>query len=174
MSDKVKKPKSSYLIFCDEQRELIKVSNPELKSTQVIQECSKRWNALSEQQKEVYKQKYQALAAEIPAKPKLEKPKSTKPKSAYINFCAAVRPNVKNNNPGLGPKDLMCKIAEEWSKLSESEKSTYKETSKEETTTAPAVAKVEEVKVAVVETPSTQVKKVRKPKKVVSESVLSE
>lgn len=170
MSDKVKKPKSSYLIFCDEQRALIKVSNPELKSTQVIQECSKRWNALTDQQKDVYKQKYNTLAAELPPKP--EKPKSTKPKSAYINFCAAIRSKVKAANPGIGPKEVMCKIAEEWSKLSESEKASYKEVAAEP---CAAPAKVEEVKVEpVVVAEPVPVKKVRKPRKVVAEPVLSE
>ncbi len=167
MSDKVKKPKSSYLIFCDEQRPLIKISNPEFKSTQVIQECSKRWAALTDGQKDVYKQKYQTLAAELPVQQKPEKPKSTKPKSAYINFCGAIRAKVKEANPGLGPKDIMCKIAEEWSKLTESQKASYKETAQ------PAEpVKVEEVKVeaAVVE----PVKKVRKPRKVAAEPVLSE
>jgi len=168
MSDKVKKPKSSYLIFCDEQRPLIKVSNPELKSTQVIQECSKRWSALTDAQKDVYKQKYQTLAAELPVQHKPEKPKSTKPKSAYINFCAAIRPKVKDAHPELGPKDIMCKIAEEWAKLSESQKASYKETAQ-----PVEPVKVEEVKVEVAAV-AEPVKKVRKPRKVAAEPVLSE
>ncbi len=41
-----KKPKTSFFLFCDAQREDVKGSNPEAKSTQIAQELASRWKAL--------------------------------------------------------------------------------------------------------------------------------
>lgn len=54
----IKKPKSSFLIFYDEQRPAIKAKIPDIKVTDITRECSKQWSALTEEQKDVYKQKY--------------------------------------------------------------------------------------------------------------------
>lgn len=135
-----KKAKSNFLIFCEEKRAEIKAAHPEMKSTQVIQECSKQWKALSDDQKDVYTKKYQELKAAIPVAPKPEKPKSNKPKSAYITFCTSVRESVKAANPGIGPKDLMRKIAEEWGKLADDKKASYSPQQSAEAVPEPAIA----------------------------------
>jgi len=124
---KVKKPRSNFLIFCDEKRPIIRAANAELKSTEVIQECAKMWKALSDDERQKYTKQYEALKkAHYAAHPKVEKVKSTRPKSAYINFCGIVREATKKENPGVGPKDLMRAIAVKWSALSDTEKLAYK------------------------------------------------
>jgi hypothetical protein len=58
MTSSIKKPKSNFLIFCDEQRPIIKAKTPDMKVTDVIRECSKQWSALTKEQQDVYTQKY--------------------------------------------------------------------------------------------------------------------
>lgn len=126
---KVKKPRSNFLIFCDEKRPIIRAKNSELKSTEVIQECAKLWKSLTDDEKSVYTKQYEVLKkAHYEAHPKETKvkKKSTRPKSAYINFCCLSREAVKKENPEANPKDLMKKIAEKWTALSDDEKLTYK------------------------------------------------
>ena len=128
MSDvqKVKKPKSNFLLFCDDKRAELKVARPELKSTEIVRECSRLWQELPADKKDVYTKKYQALKDSLPKIEKAEKPKSNRPKSAYINFCTLDRTRIKATCPDLGPKELMKKIAEEWNKLSVDEKAAFK------------------------------------------------
>lgn len=164
-----KKAKSNFLIFCEEKRVELKAKHPEMKSTQIVQECSKQWKELSESEKDVYTKKYQELKAALPVVAKPEKPKSDKPKSAYINFCTLSRGKVKAANPGLGPKDLMKKIAEEWTKLSVDEKAKYKTEAIAETK-IPEAKSVQVIEVKVVEEvkeePQTEVKVVEKKTRV--------
>lgn len=127
--NKVKKPRSNFLIFCDEKRPIIRAKNSELKSTEVIQECAKLWKSLTDDEKSVYTKQYEVLKkAHYEAHPKETKvkKKSTRPKSAYINFCCLSREAVKKENPEANPKDLMRKIAEKWTALSDDEKLAYK------------------------------------------------
>ena len=128
MSDvqKVKKPKSNFLLFCDDKRAELKVSHPELKSTEIVRECSRLWQELPADKKDDYTKKYQVLKDSLPKIEKVEKPKSNRPKSAYINFCTLDRARIKATCPDLGPKELMKKIAEEWNKLSVDEKAVFK------------------------------------------------
>jgi hypothetical protein len=123
---RVKKPKSNFLLFCEDQRAELKVSRPELKSTEIVQECSRLWKELSEEKKDVYNKKYQALKDSLPKVEKPEKPKSNRPKSAYINFCTLERARIRALHDGLGPKELMKKIAEEWALLSLEQKDKFK------------------------------------------------
>ncbi len=186
MSDiKAKKPKSNFLLFCEEKRAHLKSSQPELKSTQVVQECSRLWRELPESEKEVYTKKYQGLKDQLALDaPKKEKPKSTKTSSAYINFCVTVRERVKAANPGINPKDLMRKVAAEWSSLNDEGKAAYKPKCNDLCAQLEAVkiaapvevkpAPVEEKKAEVPEPVAAPAKRGRKARKVEKEPVLQE
>lgn len=41
-------------------------------------------------------------------------PKAPRKKSAYLEFISKARSSVAKKNPGLGPKDMMRKLAEEY------------------------------------------------------------
>lgn len=164
MSDtqKIKKPKSNFLLFCEDKRLELKSTRPELKSTEIVQECSRSWKELSPENKEVYNKKYLELKSALPKVEKPEKPKSNRPKSSYINFCTVERSRIKQGNEGLGPKDLMKRIAEEWAKLSLEDKDKYKseeleKVKKEEE--KPSVVVVEEKKEEVKEKKASRKKK---------------
>lgn len=165
MTDKIKKPKSNFLLFCDDKRVELKKSHPEMKSTEIIQECSRLWRESSEEEKGVYNKKYQELKLLHPTpqvvKSKTElkpvKEKSKKTVSSYLNFCSKNRESIKSQHTGLNPKDLMKKVAEEWNKLSIEDKSSYKvevtpesqleELKPESTETQTTTGKVKSVKV---------------------------
>jgi len=54
------------------------------------------------------------------------------PRSAYFLFMADKREEVKKNFPKLVHKELISKLGEMWSKLSDAEKQPYMETAKQE------------------------------------------
>lgn len=156
MTTILKKPKSNFLIFCDEKRPIIKAKTPDMKVTDVTRECSKQWEALTKEQKDVYTKKYEkekelyaaylleqqssSAAVTAPAiQEKVSKAKKASKKddvgekkssapvaNGYIKFCSTVRARVKTENPELGPKDIMKKIGEMWKILSQEEKDGYK------------------------------------------------
>lgn len=176
----IKKPKSNFLIFCDERRPDIKLKNPEMKVTEVVKECSRQWSLLTDAERDVYTQKYAKLkeeylvlvhaepvcdaAAETAAEEPAAEEKPVKKRSAvsngYIKFCSAVRSTVKAENPDLGPKDIMRKIGEQWNALSLEEKEAHK--------AAPRVPVPESVAPVPVPTPVPEivVPAVKKPRKV--------
>ena len=59
MTSILKKPKSNFLIFCDEKRPIIKAKFPTMKVTDVTIEMAKQWEALTKEQKDVYTKKYE-------------------------------------------------------------------------------------------------------------------
>lgn len=186
----IKKPKSNFLIFCDERRPDIKAKNPELKVTDVIRECSRQWSALSDAERNMYTQKYlkekevylkqvqdaQEAAGSlsevvVETKPVKEKKPRAAVSNGYIKFCSAVRESVKLQNPELGPKDIMKKIGENWNALSLEDKASYKSGTRvvEPKPVEPVVVKEVVAEVAVPAAP----KKVRKSRKVTQEPVLA-
>lgn len=54
-------------------------------------------------------------------------PKIKKPRSAYIFYQLKNRENIKSENPGVSPKELMKLIGNSWSNLSEDEKKEYEQ-----------------------------------------------
>lgn len=55
-----KKPKTSYMFFCAEQRLILKEVNDNLSFSEIMKELSKKWKSLSEEEKE----RYNSLAEE--------------------------------------------------------------------------------------------------------------
>lgn len=125
-----KKPKSNFMLFCDDMRGELKTQNPQLKQTEIAKECAKLWHALAQDKKDVYTAKYNELKSKyvkpepLESKPVVEK--KVRPKNAYINFCSQTRASLVQKNKDLGPKDIMRLLGEEWNKLSISEKEKYK------------------------------------------------
>ena len=53
-----KKPRTGFILFCDENRPILKKSQPDLKMGQVMKELGRLWSECSDEQKEVYNSKY--------------------------------------------------------------------------------------------------------------------
>lgn len=203
----VKKPKSNYLIFCEEQRLAIKQKNPQIKNTEIIQECGRLWKLLTPEQKDVYTQKYLVLKSACDAEKetassqclleeckkeskevKSEKPSEQKAKpkakNPYITFCASERKKIKDQFPGLDPKEVSKKLGEAWNLLSSDEKLKYKDEAeclKVEQAVCPLKCELKSPTKQSLEQPGGQEsghcaekKKARKPRKLQNEPVLTE
>jgi hypothetical protein len=184
----VKKPKSNYLIFCEEQRLVIKQKNPQIKNTEIIQECGRLWKLLPPEQKDVYTQKYLVLksacesekevVSQAPVKECKQEVQSedkckTKAKNPYITFCSSERKKIKEQFPGLGPKDVSKKLGEAWNLLSNEEKLKYNSEIKCTEVVKQEVCEVKCELKCPVEQPQEK-KKAKKPRKVQNEPILTE
>ena len=89
-----KKPPNAYLLFCRDKREEITKSNPEMNAMDKSQMLSSMWKELSDEQKDVYKQR----ASELMAKFRKENP----------NFKYKQKKEKKNNKgmTEIGEVDL--------------------------------------------------------------------
>jgi len=150
-----KKPLSSYIIFCQEQREVLKKKNPDMKATELTSKLGDMWNNLSSDKKKVYaakaekdKERYQEEMSNYTPPKKDEdevdeKEEKTKRKrkekdpnvpkrtpSGYILFCQDMRSEVKGENPNMTPTQITSKLGELWRELSDSEKAKYMAKSK--------------------------------------------
>jgi len=50
-----------------------------------------------------------------------------RPTSGYFYFAGEVRPQIREENPGIKVTQVMCMIAERWRELDEDEKKPYEE-----------------------------------------------
>lgn len=192
----VKKPKSNYLIFCEEQRLAIKQQNPQIKNTEIIQECGRLWKLLTPEQKDVYTQKYLVLKSAcdsekeaVSAKCNVQECKQeckevqqsdqkvkSKAKNSYITFCSSERKKIKDQFPGLDPKEVSKKLGEAWNLLTNDEKLKYKDEagcSKSEPVVCPVKCELE-CPAAQQSPQCAEKKKAKKPRKLQNEPVLTE
>ena len=145
-----KRPLSAYIIYCQEQRDILKKKNPELKATELTSQLGKMWKSLSDDKKKQYnvkhekeRERYQKEMKDYtpPEKEQEEKKSkrkskkdSTRPKrapSAYIIFCQDKRSEVKERNPSFGPKEITSKLGELWRELDVETKASYSRKSRE-------------------------------------------
>ena len=132
-----KKAMSAYICFCNDKREAIKKSNPDMKVTEVIQEIAKQWaNVKTKKEVEKYKkraqqdkQRYLKEMENYTPPDNLTKPqKVTKPRSrsGYQIFCAEQRPKEQKANPEMKGKEILTLLGKKWSSLTEKQKDKYK------------------------------------------------
>jgi hypothetical protein len=122
-----KKPKSAYMIFCQENRDKIKAKNEGIATTEIMKKLGDEWRAIKDNEKKV--KPYVALAAKEKEKynkemenytppPGFAKKKAQKQKKAptsYILFCKDIRPTLKEE--GFAPKDILKESGRKWTEL---------------------------------------------------------
>jgi hypothetical protein len=142
-TEKPKKPRAkkaltSYIFFCQKNREIIKNDNPKLSPKDITKKLGNMWKSLSDKEKEPYiklseqdKKRYneekESLHDEddvIENKTKSSKKSSSK-NSGFILFCRKERENIKNNNPGMSPKEITKELNNTWKNMSEEEKNNF-------------------------------------------------
>jgi hypothetical protein len=133
-----KKNKSSYNLFCAEERLKVKEDLPDLGNKDIFAELAARWKTLKEKNSKRYS-KYQKLADEDKVRYLKEKenfvdeegdetdggnktkkkvgPK--KPKSSYMFFCQEERPNIVKEKPDLSAKEVLVELGARWKDLKE-------------------------------------------------------
>jgi len=145
--DAAKKPQSAYLLFCADNRDLVKKENPEMSAQEIMAELGSMWKNLSAKSKEKYNKIYaknkatydktmagyvrpsdEDLAALEVNKPK--RTRSSKPKkekngpekkamSAYMCFCRDKRPGLVKKNPEMTFADIGRALGEMWKETPE-------------------------------------------------------
>jgi len=142
--------RSSYILFCSEERESVKADNKGIANKDILVELGVRWANLSDKKKK----KFQKLAEkdaerhksemadytpsdEFKAKveaagvgKKTKKAKKEGPKracSAYIFFCAAERPKVKEEHSEMDSKEVTSELGKRWKALDDDDKEEYNE-----------------------------------------------
>jgi hypothetical protein len=141
-----KRPSTDYLFFCEEIRPQIMKENPQMSFREVGSEQGRRWKALPQEAKNVYKQRWEAdkkryeeeLAiveknrAEHPdlfVQKKQRKQKTKSPvkrgMTAFIIFCKEQRPVLRASEPALKFGETGARLGQMWNAMNESQKAKY-------------------------------------------------
>jgi hypothetical protein len=134
---------SSYIIFCNQNRELLKNANPSLKTVELTKLLGQRWKALTPQEKAPYenaaaqdKLRFETESKNYVAPPEYQRSKRTregpkKPLTAYLIFANANRESMKRTFPALKMTDLAKKLGERWRSLSAEERAPFENKAQE-------------------------------------------
>lgn len=143
-----KRPLSAFILFSMDQRNSIKLNNPEAKNKDVSSLLGVAWKTLSDKKKEKYVKQAQRLKEEYEeakknyARPedeelaklpinwrrgsKLKDPNAPKqPKNAFQFYCKAQRDSVKAENPDVKGPEITKLLGQAWKSLSEKAKKPY-------------------------------------------------
>jgi len=135
-----KRGRSAYILYCSEQRPIVKLDMPDAKPTDITRELGARWRKIrdSKSKDDVdSKKNYEKMAAEDKLRyteeiknyeppegtesssdEKKKNPDSPKrPATAYLLFCKEERFAIKKETPDLGAKDVMKEIGSRWGTL---------------------------------------------------------
>ena len=176
--DQPKRPLTSYFLFMQDQRPIVRKKHPALKGTEVNTKISELWKTVSTKDKKRYEERALVLKKEwaqkmeefktqhpelVPAKKERTGPKH--PSSNFIFFRKEHRVLLKEKHPELSEQELMKLVGTEWEnvKKSEKERSPYDELARKDRERYEA----EKKQAGVVEEP----KPVKKNKKAVKEAV---
>lgn len=120
-----KRPKSAYMIFCQENRDKIKQKNEGISTTEIMKKLGEEWGLIKNNEKKVKpfttqaakeKEKYQKEMENYTPPPGFGKKKVQKQKKAptsYILFCKDIRPTLVGE--GFAPKDILRESGRQWS-----------------------------------------------------------
>ena len=124
-ANKTKRGPTAYFLFMQEERENVKKElGNEAKITEISSRIGEKWRELSDEQKEEWKEKAKALAP--PKENKTQKPKSTRPKSAFFVFSGEHREQVKKDNPDKDLKMINSILGQMWRDLTDKQKDEWK------------------------------------------------
>ena len=145
-----KRPPSAYILFCASERAAVVADSPGAQAAAVIAELGARWRGLPAGEKA----KWEAAAADAKAawvaegggsaapKPRAAKKRAAAPAgeittpstpaakrapSAYLLFCAAERPAVTADEPGLAAPAVLQRLGERWRALTPAAKAPWEE-----------------------------------------------
>lgn len=140
----VKKPLSSYMLFCKDRRSIISVG---IAPRDVLKKLGEVWKTLSDDEKAVYikkasdeKMRYEEETKGTTDEKKTKNLKTVKNDSdasdqidvkkkslsPYIRFCNEKRASVKDSHPEMDGKTIIKTLGAMWRALSEDEQQSYK------------------------------------------------
>lgn len=125
-----KNPRSAYLLFTRDERDIIKKENPKISPKEIMIELGKKWKATNEDIRKKYqemanidKERYQEEmknyipedGEELVVKKKRKSKNAPKNASGpYIFFCKEERDKVKGDNPEMSVKEIMSELGKRW------------------------------------------------------------
>jgi hypothetical protein len=137
--DAPKNPKSAYVIFCQEKREEVKKTNPDIQPKEVMKELGKLWKETDEEDRKEYQEKSKEdkeryaedMKNYVPSeegekekkKKRVKKPKNA-PKNVsgpYIFFCKEEREKIKQEMPELTAKEIMTELGKRWKTIKDTD-----------------------------------------------------
>jgi len=148
-----KRPTSSYMFFCQHERDTIKNECPNMNAKEITSELGRRWKTLTDEQKVPYlekqdkdKARYMNEKQSIPQPEKEKKQKvrktapakttkrQTKPAKTigFKNFCNEEKVRLENENPDWSSRKITSELIEMWNELNDEDKQQYEETIEEE------------------------------------------
>ena len=148
-----KRPRSAYILYCQENRSAVKTANPDFKPSELMSKLGEMWKNLSKEDKQEFveqaesdKERYNKERSNYKGpvggddddddspKKKTKKvpkdPSQKKAKSGYLVFGDEQRPVIKKQNPDFKAKDIIAEIGRRWKALTESERMQFNEKAK--------------------------------------------
>ena len=125
-SDKPKRPANAYLLFGNEERDVVLKDNPDIAHKDIMVELGKRWKQVDAKRKaalEAEAAKLKKVYDEKLAQWKLskvlpvQKQKPKRPASAYILFGKEERDVVLKDIPDIDAKEVMTELGKRWRQL---------------------------------------------------------
>jgi hypothetical protein len=137
-----KKGRSSYILFCNDNRASVKEEFSNHTPVQIISELGSKWRESSDKTKNSYttkakkdKERYIKEFEDYTPSEGFEKPEVKSPKkdpkspkrgtTAYIYFCKDKRPKLKEANPEMKGKEITSELSSMWKNISDRKKVKY-------------------------------------------------
>lgn len=151
----IKRPTTSYMYFCMDERVNIKNENPTMSAKEITSQLGKRWRILTEEQKKPYierqnndKLRYSTQKSELernlpqpapkqrvrktaPVKTAKKQPR-TKQTKGFKNFCEEQRTSLKEDNPDWSSAKIKQELNVMWNDLNDEDKQEYEDIIAEE------------------------------------------
>lgn len=133
-----KKPRSAFILFSKDFRQVVLDSNPDIAPKEVTSKLGELWNQYKESEEEEMveimekyknmaeedKERYKKEMEEVPEEAK-EKKSVKRGKSAYNFFCSENRNQVKEENPDSDAKEITAILGQMWKELKEEKGEEY-------------------------------------------------
>ena len=150
-----KKWKTSYIMFCMENRDKLKNVNESMSATEITSQLGKMWKELNDKDKVRYqalsekdKVRYQDQVKEyVPSenstfpetgnkkrtlKNKRENTGPKRPLSSYMYFCQSEREVIKKDHPNMGGKEVTTELGKRWKLLTADQKTPFEKKQKQD------------------------------------------
>lgn len=127
-----KRPATSYMLYCNENREKVKKDNPEMKLKDIISHIGEMWKGLSDKKKKKYEDEAtklrasfnEAMEAYHAKHPVIEPPKGAL--SSYMLFCKDHYDEVKKRHSDVPQTEITKILSDKWKNSKDTVKAEYK------------------------------------------------
>lgn len=120
-----KMPKTSFFLFCEEKRSHLAAKHPTLNSKELMAKMAKRWQKLSDEKKERYKEIYlenrQQYEHDLTQYFVDNNPEEKPPRTAFDIWSQVMSQEIKKSRPDISERKLNKKLKKYWERLEDKE-----------------------------------------------------